>query len=273
MTQHCQRCGQISESASPMKFCPHCGAPFDQPAEINQPITSPDSGAQSNNIAPIIQPVPSYIPWEDKANLGFFGALFETWKQSCFEPGKFFEKMPPKGGIGNPLIYGLIMGFIGFVFQMTYSQIFYNLFDFTKWMPSMYHGYDSEILDFSRRFQSYYSILSIFAFPFVVTAGFFIWSGIIHLELTIFGWKKHEYESSFRIVTYSEGPAFFRLVPFIGDIVAPIWQLVLVMIGISKVHKISGGKAALVVLLPALLVCLCCCGIVFWIIGLAGITR
>jgi hypothetical protein len=274
MTQHCQRCGQISETASAIKFCPHCGAPFDEAVEITQILPAPEpSGFANAQEAETPRPQTYYVPWEDKKNLGFLGALFETWKQSCFNPGPFYEKMPVTGGIGNPLLYGLILGFIGMIFQVTYSQMFSQLFDITKWLPPMYRSVDSEFLEFNRRIQSFSNIFSIFAFPFIATAGMFIMSGIVHLLLAMFGWKKHGYESTFRLVAYSEGPAFFRLIPLIGDLIAPIWQLVLVIIGISKVHKISGGKATLVVLLPAILFCACCCGIVFWIISLIGLTR
>jgi hypothetical protein len=274
MTQHCQRCGQISESSSAMKFCPQCGALYEEPAEITQILPASESGDKSGTAPqPIAETATYYIPWEDKKNLGFLGALFETWKQSCFNPGPFFEKMPVKGGIGNPLLYGLILGFIGVIFQVTYSQMFSQLFDFTKWLPPMYQNFDSEFMDFNRRIQSYSNIISIFAFPFVATAGMFIMSGIVHLLLTMFGWKKHDYESTFRLVAYSEGPAFFRVIPFIGDFVAMVWQLVLTIIGISKVHKISGGKATLIVILPAILFCVCCCGVVFWVISLIGLTR
>ena len=274
MTHQCQQCGQTSESASGIKYCPYCGAPFDEASEMTQimPAREPDDSGQSQP-PPSEQPPLYYVPWEDKKTLGFLGALFETWKESCFNPGKFFEKMPVKGGIGNPLIYALIMGFIGMIFQVTYSQMFSQFFDITKWMPSMSRSFDYDFVELNRKIQSYSNVFSLFIFPFVATAGFFIWSGIIHLLMTMFGWKKHDYESSFRIVAYSEGPAFFRVIPLFGDIVAPIWQIVLTVIGISKVHKVSVGKAILVVILPAFLFCACCCGLIFWIIGMVGMTR
>jgi len=274
MTQQCQRCGQISETASGIKFCPYCGAPFEEAEEMTQIMPSPESNNTGQSQSPPQeQPPIYYVPWEDKKNLGFLGPLFETFKESCFNPSQFFEKLPVKGGIGNPLLYALIMGFIGMIFQVTYSQMFSQMFDFTKWLPPMSRSFDYDFVELNRRIQSYSNVFSLFIFPFAATAGFFIWSGIVHLLLTMFGWKKHDYESSFRIVTYSEGPAFFRIIPFVGDIVAPVWQLVLTVIGISKVHKVSIGKAILVVILPAVLLCVCCCSMIIWLIGMIGITR
>jgi hypothetical protein len=274
MTQYCHRCGKTSESLAQMRFCPHCGAPYEEP--LGQPPTgaTPDQGGISAGPQAIITgPGDFYIPWEDKGKLGFLGSLYETWKQSCFDPSRFFRKMPIGGGILNPLLYGLILSFVGYVFQMVYMQLFGQLLDFSQWMPSMYRSLDSELMDFRHWMQSYYTFFSLFLFPFIVTAGFFIWSGIVHLILTIFNWKKHDFESTFRLVVYSEGPTFFRIIPFIGDLTAIIWQLVLVIIGIKEVHKTSTGQALLVVFLPLILFCLCCCGLAFWLIGLAGIAN
>jgi hypothetical protein len=272
MTQYCHHCGQTSESLAPMKFCPHCGALFEIPLG-QMPVRDSSAQAGPGTESTPVSPIEPYVPWEDKGKLGFLGSLYETWKQSCFDPTNFFARMPTSGGILNPLIYGLIFSFIGYVFQMLYMQLFGQIFDFTQWIPSMYRSFDPELMDFSRKIRSVYTLFSIPIFPFLATAGFFIWSGIIHLILTIFGWKKHDFESSFRIVVYSEGPAFFRIIPFIGDFISSIWQLVLVIIGIKEVHKTGIGKALLVVFLPILLFCFCCCGAVIWIIGLAGIAN
>ncbi|NLI16760.1 MAG: hypothetical protein GX409_10800 [candidate division Zixibacteria bacterium] len=274
MIQYCQRCGHTSESESGVKYCPYCGSPFEATSETAPVVSLGESGnTGQSQTPPSEQPPIYYVPWEDKKSLGFLGALFETWKESCFNPQKFFEKMSVKGGIGNPLLYALIIGFIGTIFQVTYSQIFNQMFDFAKWLPSMSSSFDYDFVEFNQRIQSYSNIISLFIFPFAATAGFFIWSGIIHLLLSIFGWEKHDYEASFRIVTYSEGPAFFRIIPIIGDIIAPIWQIVLTIIGISKVHKTSIGNAILVVILPTLIVCACCCFSLFWLIGFLGMTR
>jgi hypothetical protein len=128
-------------------------------------------------------------------------------------------------------------------------------------------------LDFSQKLRSMSNLANVVILPFAVTVGLFIWSGILHLILIIFGWNKENYESSFRLVAYSDGPSFFKIIPIVGDIVSVVWQVVLVIIGIREVHKTTTGKAVLVVLLPLLAFCLCCCGIIFWIIGLAGLTR
>jgi hypothetical protein len=269
MIKYCLHCGKSSESDIEMKFCPHCGTPFEMASQSEspgKPLPAPPPSLQA------AQPS-RHIPWEDRSKEGFLGSLYETWKQSCFYPADFYKNMPILGGIWNPLFYGLLASFVGLIFQMIYAQIFSDIFDPMSWVPASYRSFDPNLLDFTRRFRSMSNIFSIVALPFAATLGIFIWSGLIHLELVIFGWKKEDYEASFRLIAYSEGPNFFKIIPFAGDMVAVIWQIVLVVIGIRTVHNTSTGKALLVVFLPLILTCLCCCALVFWIIGIAGFAR
>ena len=272
MIRYCHRCGKSAEVEAEMNFCPHCGAPYEDakmPAD-NKGETPRVPGSPQAQI-PGSEQV-RYTPWEDKAKLGFFGSLFETWKESVFNPTSFYRKMPIKGGIGNPLLYGLILAFVGFIFQLMYEQLFAQLFDPSLWYPYFERVFEDNFDALRYQLQSIYTLVGIIIFPFIVIAWFFIWSGIAHLILTIFGWRKEEYEASFRLIAYSEGPSFFMIVPFIGGLISIIWQLVLVVIGVKEVHRTTIGQALIVVFLPSILCCLCCCGIVWGIIGLIGIS-
>ncbi len=56
----------------------------------------------------------------------------------------------------------------------------------------------------------------------------------------------------YRIVLYSTPPALFSIIPVIGGF-ASIWQVVIEIIGVSKMYGISGGRAAAAVLLPSVI--------------------
>ena len=132
MKRYCKNCHRVTESETELRSCPQCGAAF-------EPIGAPAYELPKTLLAPV-QPQSEktktegkYTPWEDRTKLGFIGSLFETWKESLFNPSGFFRKMPVKGGIGNPILYGLILGFIGLVFQMMYNRFFGQLFDPSQW--------------------------------------------------------------------------------------------------------------------------------------------
>lgn len=272
MVRYCLRCGKTAEYEAEIKFCPHCGAPYEDNSEPGDSPGGDKPKPEAASQQPASDVEQKYIPWEDRARLGFLGSLFETWKTSVFYPVGFYRRMPVKGGIGNPLLYGLILAFIGFVFQMMYEQIFGQFFDPSRWYPFLDEAIDSGVGAMVDQMRSISTLAGIIIFPFAEIAIIFVLSGVFHLILAIFGWKAEDYEASFRIVAYSEGPSVFYIIPVIGGPVVVVWQIVLFVIGIREVHGTSTGKALLIVFLPLLLCCLCCCGIIFWFAGLAGLA-
>jgi len=269
MLKVCSKCGKSGEYGADVLFCPFCGASLTADSSGSEKLApeSASSAANGDSGAPIEK-----IPWEDRARFGFFEALFETWKLSCFSPTAFYRRMAVSGGIWRPLAYGLIFAFVGFVLKMAYTVIFDQLFHIADWWTPPYGDLDYGFRSFSDKLQSISNLAGIVVFPFFATAGFFIWSGLVHLVLVIFGWRKKDYEASFRVIAFSEGPSAFEVMPVIGGIVAVIWQVVLAIIGIREIHGLTTAKAAVAVLLPAVSFCLCCCCFIFWILGLAGLA-
>jgi len=272
MKRYCKNCHRVTESETELRSCPQCGAAF-------EPIGAPAYKLPEAPLAPVqpqsekIKTEERYIPWEDRARLGFIGSLFETWRESLFNPAGFFRKMPIKGGIGNPILYALICGFIGIVFNSMWDQFFGQLFDPSQWAPYMGHNFNYDVYEFTNRIRSISLLSSMVVMPFILVASFFIISGIVHLILLIFGWNRENYEATFRITTYTEGTSFFMVIPFVGWTIAAIWQLVLMIIGVREIHRTSTGQAILVMLLPLIFCCACCCGFIFMILGLAGFSN
>ena len=84
----------------------------------------------------------------------------------------------------------------------------------------------------------------------------FICSAILHVILWILDGAKEGFEATVRVYAYAAGStAVFQIIPICGGLVAVIWSLVLQIIGLSRAHGISPGKAALAVLLPLALCC------------------
>jgi hypothetical protein len=104
----------------------------------------------------------------------------------------------------------------------------------------------------------------------MVAISVFIMSGIYHVMLLILGGARHGFEATFRVVCFAQATYLFMLVPFCGSIVAPVWAIVLEIVGLSQTHQIGGGKAAAAVLLPLVIFCCCCVGLVLLFAGTLG---
>jgi hypothetical protein len=103
--------------------------------------------------------------------------------------------------------------------------------------------------------------------PFMIIAGVFLGSGMLHLLLLMVRGAKNGFESTFRVVAYAYGSNIFMAVPFCGGFIAALWNIVVVIIGLKEAHGISGGKAAFAVLFPLIL---CCAFVVLFSILVLG---
>jgi hypothetical protein len=207
-------------------------------------------------------PAADGIPWERRAEIGFFPGLFETIRAVLLEASKAFSAMPITGGLGAPLFFfvlvGSIGGLAGFVYQAVLNSINPSSTPQDAAMMALL-GSTAVIGG------------SIMVMPILLAAVAFITSAMIHLALMVVGAANRPFEATFRVVCYSGGAtAVLQLLPVCGAFAATIWNFIVVVIGISAVHKIGTGRAAVAVLLPTLL----CCGLilaaVFALIAAAG---
>jgi hypothetical protein len=213
---------------------------------------------------PVVPALPAAdgIPWERRAEIGFFPGLFETIRGVLLEPTKAFSAMPITGGLGAPLFFfvlvGSIGGLAGFVYQAVLNSINPSSSPQDAAMMALL-GSTAVIGG------------SIMVMPILLAAVAFITSALIHLALMVVGAANRPFEATFRVVCYSGGAtAVLQLLPVCGAFAATIWNFIVVVIGISAVHKIGTGRAAVAVLLPTIL----CCGLilaaVFGLIAAAG---
>ena len=102
--------------------------------------------------------------------------------------------------------------------------------------------------------------VSLFVVPIVTVVWIFLWGAIVHLLLLLIGGlddSEAGFEGSLRVVSYSSVGNVAQLVPGIGKLISVIWMMVLMVIGLTKLHGTSEGKAVTAVLLPLVLCCAC----------------
>lgn len=239
----CPYC-QYSLSDPPPRFCPGCG----------QDLASASSGPPP---APDLTDIPAGTggtPWERRRAIGFGSGLAETAQQVLTSPEAFFRGMPVTGGIGDPLLYGLIVSYVGVVAAAVYNAVF------NVTLGSAFAGLSEypELARFLPLLQGGAGlVLNLVLGPIVIAVGLFIWSGVLHLLLLVLGGGRRGFEATFRVIAYASTTNLIQIVPMCGGLIGGVYGLVLAIIGLAAAHGDSKGKTAAAVLLPLVLCCCC----------------
>jgi hypothetical protein len=223
---YCPHCGR--EVTDEQVFCHHCGGKIaPEPAE---------SAARTGTA------------WEDREARGFVGGLLATLRESLFRPTAFFRKMPVTGGIMAPLLYAMITTMSGLLASYLWQLL----------LRDALHGVLPGDLQGAAGFDPFSGIgLAAFSLvlPFLIIAALFLWSGVLHALLLLVRGAQNGFEATFRVTAYSYGANLFLLMPVCGSIIATLWGMVMVIIGLREAHGTTGGKATFAVLFPLVLCC------------------
>ncbi len=163
--------------------------------------------------------------------------------------------MARQGGVGGPLLYGVLLGYLAAVAGAVYNLAFGAAA--ARWLPSQSDmpPYLEEIV---QNAGSVFGLIMTLLFGWVgVIIFLFVAAGLFHLVLMLLGGAQGDFEVSFRVVCYAQATELFKLLPLCGWPISMVYSLVLTIIGLSEGHGISRGKAAAAVLLPLLLCCCC----------------
>lgn len=147
----------------------------------------------------------------------------------------------------DPLLFGLIGGCAGAIMTIIYQLLFRSF------------GFANQDNLFLSKFGfgvSGFVIFDLILTPVKVGIGLFIFAGIFHLCLMLFGGATRSFETTFRVNAYAVGAAYlFCLVPMCGGLVAFVYLIVLLTIGLARAHQTTTGKALMAVLAPFILCC------------------
>jgi hypothetical protein len=197
------------------------------------------------------------LPWEHRQERGFFNAFVETLVMVLTKPSEAFTVMKHEGGLAEPLIYALIGGCLGGIVSLLFSLglqsvgFFADRHDTFAAMAGMGVG----------------SAAFIILVPLFVIIGLFIGSAIIHLCLMIVGGANQSFETTFRVLAFTQGSTGpLQMIPICGGLIAGIWALICNCIGLARAHETDTGRAVLAVFLPLIV----CCGGVLLIVVMFG---
>ena len=191
------------------------------------------------------------LPW-DREKTG--NALVDTSKALVTGPGAAYEVMQEKGDYLSPILYAVIFGTLGGILGQIWNLLFGAAYlQFLP--PEMQEGFGAMATGGIGG-----TIVGIVLAPVIAVVVLFVSSAIYHLFLLLVGGTKDStagFEGTLRAVGYGQVCNLAAIVPIAGSFIAAIWGLVLYVIGLSRVHHTSTGKALLAVLLPIALCCVC----------------
>ncbi len=206
---------------------------------------------EAHSAPPPIIPPPEMppIPWEDPTRTGFFDRFVETVKLLATAPAEAFARMPTVGGIGKPLTFAIIVGWIGIAIYSLWMLLFGGMS--LPFMDQSQLGEAGAMFGLSTGF----TIMLIVLAPIFVIIGVFFQAAILHLILMLVGGANHGFEATTRVCSYTQAAQLAQIIPFCGGLIAAVWSVILLIVGLSTAHGITRGKAALAVILPVVLCC------------------
>ena len=222
---------------------PPPAAPPPPPGDAIPPSPPPPGGG----------PTGAALPWEEREKHGFGTALLESLKLFVTSPTEAWARVRESGDYASPLIWLVIFAAIAGLFQAIMGMMFGAA------QMAMLQDQLPETFAPLMAIMAGGGFASIITAPIFAIIGGFIAAGVYHLCLMLLGGLKDSkagFEGTFRVVAYSYFTQLVAVVPFIG-IFAVVWQVILTVLGLSRIHRTSQGKALAAVLIPLVLCCVC----------------
>jgi hypothetical protein len=192
-------------------------------------------------VAAVPEPVPRpRVPWEDpelSGPVGFFRTLWDV----LFRPGEFFENLGREGW-AEPLAFALIVSSAGLL-----CALFWHLLILA---PAGLNPEDAAGLSSYLDLGASGLLAVMVGSPVLVLidlgVGGLCWWGSVSLV-----GASRDFRPAWRIFCYAHGGLALAAIPFFGLLVAGIWILVLMYVGMKQVYGIStwGALGALAVFL------------------------
>ncbi len=222
-----------------------------------------EPGAPTAAAAPPAHP----LPWE-QPDRPFVEALFETVKLFVVQPKAAYDRMQKAGDLARPVLYAVIIGWIGVFFGQLYSIALSGFqMDMMRNMgvPGGYGG---------AGMSTAMNLGIIVLAPVLILIWLAIETVVFHLCLMLAGGANGGFDTTLRTCCYATTAQLAGIIPLCGGLAALVWAIVLLIIGLAIAHRTTQGKAAVAVFLPLVLCCVCAVvlGVMFGA-GLAGLAN
>lgn len=206
-------------------------------------------------------PAPGELPapFAERKARGFFASFLETWKLVATRPQEFFRRVRVDQA-GAAVLFGVIASTVGNAIAALYNLASgpAAVRELVERMPEEQAGFWRAYVEFMSGGAIWGSILLT---PILTVVLMYVAAGVVHLLLVLFRGANRPFDATLTVVAYAHGLNLLLAVPGCGFVLAAVWGLVSLVIGLGEAQRCGTGKAAAAVLAPAALVCVCCCGV------------
>ena len=209
-------------------------------------------------------PPPGALPWERRSELGFVTALLETVKLFVTKPEEAWRLTREKGDYSEPLVFAILVSWVGIAVSSLWSGLLGQ-----SWMAFLPADL-KEKLGEAMATNAAAILIQVGLAPVFILIGLFVGAGIYHVSFMLVGATNQStagFEGTFRVVAYASVSNLANAIPFLGGLVALVWNVVLMVMGAVRIHRATQGKAIAGVLIPIVLCCVCILAAVVLVIG------
>jgi hypothetical protein len=198
----------------------------------------------------------------ERARRGLLASFFETWKLVAVEPQRFFSRVRIDQ-TGSAVLFAVISFTFGRVVAALFAWLSGQqaMIAFERAMGRMSTDQQDLARLVMRLTSGRYLVAEVLLAPLFAVVLLYLVAGVLHLALLLLRGAPRGFDATLTAVAYSFGLYILLAVPACGVVVALVWQLVVLVIGIAESQRCGTGKAAVAVLSPAILFCICCCGL------------
>ncbi|MCL5270608.1 MAG: YIP1 family protein [bacterium] len=204
--------------------------------------------------------------WEWRGQLGAASALWTTFREVVFAPSETFRLARREGGLREPYLYCLAMGMFsaiaGFLISFPLRQ------RGIEYMAEMTQNLPPRMQRIYERFETHpgwsftTTLLAILVFaPIALTVAVFVFSGINHLFMMLFGGARRGFETTFRATAYATGAcAALKIIPScVGGLLYLVVMPIILIIALAEMHETDTWRAVAAVAAPGVILG-CCIG-------------
>jgi hypothetical protein len=205
-------------------------------------------------------------PFAERKTRGFFASFFETFKLAGTQPADFFRRVRIDQ-TGSALLFGVIGATIGNWASLLFGAL--TRAATVSQMQARISELPPEAAKYLEQFASTIEVLTsptatlaqMVLAPLLSLIGIYLAAGLIHLVLRLFKGAGRGFDATLTVVAYASGLYLVMAIPQCGGLIALVWYLAVLVIGLGEAQRCGPGKSALAVFAPMILLCLCCCGL------------